>query len=202
VNFAGEDGNDRGGLAALLAIAVPRPRSYGSSGYLVAREGRHGASGSLRSLSPDRDFIPFRQLHSIGRSSGTEMPHAVRQSASDTIRGRGPAEGCAQSHFRRERLGATSLSDGNRYCLVAALSVVSGSATFQKPNQVERRLARRLAAQLPSQVPLWARMRCFTARQRLMWFNDSPRTKHEDVMVLFDRAIDHQTIKVSIYITT
>ena len=91
--------------------------------------------------------------------------------------------------------------DGNRYCLVAALSVVSGSATFQKPNQVERRLARRLAAQLPSQVPLWARMRCFTARQRLMWFNDSPRTKHEDVMVLFDRAIDHQTSKVSIYIT-
>jgi hypothetical protein len=92
--------------------------------------------------------------------------------------------------------------DGNRYCLVAALAVVSGSATFQMPNRVERRLARCLAAQLPSRVPLWARMRCFTARQRLIWFNDSWRTKHEDVIALFDRAIDHQSSKVSIYVTT
>jgi hypothetical protein len=81
--------------------------------------------------------------------------------------------------------------DGNRYCLVAALAVVSGSATLQMPNRVERRLARCLAAQLPSRVPLWARMRCFTALQRLIWFNDSWRTKHEDVIALFDRAIDH-----------
>ena len=63
--------------------------------------------------------------------------------------------------------------DGNRYCLVAA--------------------------QLPSRVPLWARMRCFTARQRLIWFNDSPRTKHEDVMALFDRTIDHLTRKAPAY---
>jgi hypothetical protein len=45
-------------------------------------------------------------------------------------------------------------------------------------------------------------MKCFTGRQRLIWFNDCPGTKHEDVMALFDKAIDHQTSKVSIFATT
>jgi hypothetical protein len=92
--------------------------------------------------------------------------------------------------------------DGDRYCLVATLTMVAKSSTFHTPNQVERRLARLLAAQLPSQVPFWGRMKCFTGRQRLIWFNDCPGTKHEDVMALFDKAIDHQTSKVSIFATT
>jgi hypothetical protein len=33
-------------------------------------------------------------------------------------------------------------------------------------------------------------LRFLTARQRLMWFNDNPRTSHADVMALFDRTID------------
>ena len=38
---------------------------------------------------------------------------------------------------------------------------------------------------------MWARLRFFTARQRLMWFNDARHTSHADVMALFDRAINH-----------
>jgi hypothetical protein len=80
--------------------------------------------------------------------------------------------------------------DGNRLCIVGALSLVSGSRSFNTPNQVERRLARVLAAQLPPGRSVWVGLRFFTARQRLMWFNDSRRTSHADVMALFDRAID------------
>ena len=83
-----------------------------------------------------------------------------------------------------------SFSDGDRLCLVATLSVVAGSPFLRAPNRTERRLARLLADQLPDSVPLWARLKFFTARQRLMWFNDSPRTKHRDVVALMDRAID------------
>ena len=78
--------------------------------------------------------------------------------------------------------------DGDRLCIVGALSLVSGSTTFDTPNRVERRLARVLVAQLPT----WrVGSRFFTARQRLMWFNDDSRTGHADVVALFDRAIDH-----------
>jgi hypothetical protein len=80
--------------------------------------------------------------------------------------------------------------DGNRLCLVAALSVAAGSPDFRTPNRAERELARLVAAQLPDTVPRWARFRLFSARQRLMWFNDSPRTKHEDVVALIGRTID------------
>ena len=96
-------------------------------------------------------------------------------------RGRiGDESGWVQSHY----------SDGYRLCLVAALSVVAGSPSFHAPNRTERRLARLLADQLPESVPLWARLQFFTARQRLMWFNGSPHTKHENVLALMDRAID------------
>src|ERR1700694_1300339 len=76
--------------------------------------------------------------------------------------------------------------DGNRLCIVGALSLVSGSPSFNTPNRVERRLARVLVAQLPPGRRVWARLRFFTARQRLMWFNDNRRTSHADVMALFD----------------
>ena len=88
--------------------------------------------------------------------------------------------------------------DGNRLCIVGALSLVSGSRSFNTPNRVERRLARVLAAQLPPGRRVWASLRFFTARQRLMWFNDSRRTSHADVMALFDRAINRSAAQAFI----
>jgi hypothetical protein len=82
--------------------------------------------------------------------------------------------------------------DGNRRCLVAALSSVSGSRDFDAANRVERRLTRLLARQLLSR-PFWSRLRSLTARRRLIWFNDDRRTKHEDVIALFDCTIDELT---------
>jgi hypothetical protein len=93
---------------------------------------------------------------------------------------------CDQSNWVQGRY-----SDGDRLCLVAALSVTAGSLDFQAPNRTERRLARLLAARLPEKAPIWARLRLFPARQRLILFNDCPQTTHGDVLALFDRAIDH-----------
>jgi hypothetical protein len=86
--------------------------------------------------------------------------------------------------------GQNRYANGDRLCLVAALSVVAGSPTFHAPNLTERRLTRLLADQLPENIPLWARLKFFTARQRLMWFNDSRHTKHQDVVALMTRAIN------------
>ncbi len=88
--------------------------------------------------------------------------------------------------------------DGNRLCIIGALSLVSGSRSFNTPNQVERWLARVLVSQLPSERPVWMRFRFIAARQRLMWFNDAHRTNHADVMALFDKAIDRSTAQVLI----
>lgn len=106
----------------------------------------------------------------------------------------------------RDRIGIKSdwvqgrYQDGNRHCVVAALSIVCGSPSFNIANQTERRLARQLVVHLSSRLPFWTRLRFFTARQRLMWFNDDPRTTHSDVMGLFDRAISHQTARLRSYI--
>jgi hypothetical protein len=78
--------------------------------------------------------------------------------------------------------------DGDRHCLVAALSLACGSRSFHVPNRTEKRLARLLASRLPPHEPFLIR---FVARQRLMWFNDDTRTSHEDVIALFDRTISH-----------
>jgi hypothetical protein len=59
--------------------------------------------------------------------------------------------------------------DGDRHCLVAALSIAAGSRSFTTPNRLERRLARLLASELPL-TTFWARMNFLTGRQRLMWF--------------------------------
>jgi hypothetical protein len=80
--------------------------------------------------------------------------------------------------------------DGDRHCLVAALSIASGSRSFRRSNQTERRLARLLARQLPEAAPFWAKSQFIPARQRLMWFNDNAGTRHADVMALFDRTIE------------
>ena len=84
--------------------------------------------------------------------------------------------------------------DGDRHCLIAVLSLVSGSPSFDAANRVERRLTRLLAKQLPSPFRYWA-PKFFTARRRLMCFNDNARTSHEDVIALFDRAINHLASK-------
>src|SRR5215472_2553000 len=81
--------------------------------------------------------------------------------------------------------------DGDRHCLVAALSVAAGSFDFRLPNRVERRLARVLAAQIPRTAPLLARFSLCTARYRLISFNDHPQTHHGNVLAVYDRAIDH-----------
>jgi hypothetical protein len=84
---------------------------------------------------------------------------------------------------------------GDRYCLVAALSVASGSRSYYSANRIERRLTRLLAEQLPATSAYWA-PKFFTARWRLTCFNDNARTRHEDVIGLFDRAIGQLTSKV------
>jgi len=86
--------------------------------------------------------------------------------------------------------------DGNRHCLVGALSLAAGSANFRTPNGTERRLARRLVTQLPTNAPLRIRLRFMPVRQRLMYFNDDERTTHSDVVALYDRTIEHLASRV------
>ena len=89
---------------------------------------------------------------------------------------------------------------GDRYCLVAALSVASGSRSYNSVNRTERRLTRLLAEQLPATSAYWA-PKFFTARWRLIGFNDNARTRHEDVIGLFDRAIGQLTSKVPAHVS-
>jgi hypothetical protein len=93
----------------------------------------------------------------------------------------------------------SAFKHGNRHCLVAALSLASANRHFNKPNEIERRLVRVLARQLPQNSPLLARLPLFEARQRLMWFNDSWRTTHADVLGVLDRAIEHLANEVPSY---
>jgi hypothetical protein len=90
-------------------------------------------------------------------------------------------EAWVQGHFRK----------GGRYCLVAALSLTCGSRSFGMPNRTELRLSRLVAMHMPSDAPFWVRHRFMPARRRLIAFNDDLLTRHEDVMALFDRAIEH-----------
>jgi hypothetical protein len=86
-----------------------------------------------------------------------------------------------QGHFRK----------GGRYCLVASLSLTCGSHSFGMPNRTELRLSRLVAMHMPSNAPFWLRHRFMPARRRLITFNDYLLTHHEDVIALFDRAIEH-----------
>ena len=90
-------------------------------------------------------------------------------------------EAWIRGHFRK----------GGRYCLVAALSLTCGSRSFGLPNRTELRLSRLIAMQMPSDAPFWIRYRFMPARRRLIAFNDDLFTHHEDVIALFDRAIEH-----------
>jgi hypothetical protein len=91
--------------------------------------------------------------------------------------------------------------NGDRYCLVAVLSVTAGSQSYNHANRVERRLTRLLAKQLAWSFAFLTVKSLFTARWHLMCFNDNPRTTHEDVMALFDRTIDHLAVKAPVYVS-
>ena len=80
--------------------------------------------------------------------------------------------------------------DGDRHCLVAALSLVSGSPCFDIGSRVERRLSRHLVRHLPPTSAVWG-IKFFTARWRLICFNDDADTSYEDVIELIDRTINH-----------
>jgi hypothetical protein len=78
-----------------------------------------------------------------------------------------------------------------RLCVAAALSLAAGSRNFSLPNRTERRLTRLLAAQTAPTRPFFKRITLLSARQRLIRYNDSPGTSHQEVIALFDRAIRH-----------
>jgi hypothetical protein len=79
--------------------------------------------------------------------------------------------------------------DGDRHCLVAALSLACGSRNFQMPNRTEKRLARKIAKQIAPDAPFITRCSLLPARMRLMSLNDGRHTTHADVIALFDRTL-------------
>ena len=80
--------------------------------------------------------------------------------------------------------------DGDRQCLVAALSLACASRSFNLPNRTEKRLARLVAKQISPDAPFMTRCWLVPPRQRLMSVNDDPYTTHDDVMALIDRTIN------------
>jgi hypothetical protein len=88
-----------------------------------------------------------------------------------------------------------------RLCAVAALSLAAGSRNFSLPNRTERRLTRLLAAQIPPARPFFRRITLVSARQRLIRYNDSPGTSHQEVIALFDGAIHHLVRDASVYVS-
>ena len=63
--------------------------------------------------------------------------------------------------------------DGDRHCLVAALSLACRSRSVHMPNRTEKRLARLIAKQIPQDAPFMTRCRLTPARQRLMSLHDA-----------------------------
>jgi len=92
-----------------------------------------------------------------------------------------------------------TFADGERHCLLGALSLACASRSFSFPNRDERRLARMLALQLPLKAPLLSKLWLLPARRRLMLYNDDPRTRHDDVLSLFERAIHHLMSRASVH---
>jgi hypothetical protein len=102
---------------------------------------------------------------------------------------------------RRDRWLQRLFEDGDRHCLVAALSLSCGSPSFYAPNKLERRLARMLARQLPPEAPWWTTIKLVSARRRLMSFNDDRRTCHENVIALIDRTIQQLMVRAPQFVS-
>ena len=90
--------------------------------------------------------------------------------------------------------------DGDRHCLVAALSLACDSPRFDNPNETERRLAKHLAKQMPLGRDISRWVAFVSPRHGLMAFNHHRRTRHDDVMALFDRTIEHVARKAALYV--
>jgi hypothetical protein len=88
-----------------------------------------------------------------------------------------------------------TFKDGDRYCMVGALSMACGSLNVDSATETERRLVRVLAAQLPKRRRLLSRIRLRSARRDLMAYNDNPNTRHSDVLALFDKTIAHLQVQ-------
>ena len=99
----------------------------------------------------------------------------------------------APSRSSRERASSLGVSSA----VVAALSLAAGSRHFNMPNKTERRLARLLAAQIPPPTSLFKRITLLSARQRLIRYNDSFGTSHQEVIALFDRSIHYLASEAS-----
>src|SRR5262245_44808318 len=76
--------------------------------------------------------------------------------------------------------------EGDRHCLVGALSLACGNPDFNRATETERRLARLLVRQM-SEKYWWTRLSWVSARTRLIGFNDHPKTTHDDVLAVYDR---------------
>jgi hypothetical protein len=85
-------------------------------------------------------------------------------------------------------------SKENRYSLVVALALACQNPQFDQPSRTGRRLILAMARQLPRGWGRLQRIICFRPMHRLIRFNDSPRTTHDDVMALFDRTIQYLAV--------
>jgi len=83
--------------------------------------------------------------------------------------------------YCREGLGTM------RYCAMAALSTVC-ERPFLRPGRRVRRLARLLVNEMPNQGGYL--LRFVSAPLRVRGYNDSFATSHDDVLTLFDKAIN------------
>ena len=72
---------------------------------------------------------------------GTEVPHAIRQSQEHRS-ATSSCFGMREVAFPADHWTKRRFQDGDRYCLVASLSVASGSQGYNSANRVERRLTR------------------------------------------------------------
>lgn len=80
-------------------------------------------------------------------------------------------------------------------CAMMALGVACGcgNQTPRVPTGQQRQLARLLVNEMPRRGGFFGRL--LPANGRLIMFNDSRRTTHDDVLRLFDRAIAREAVR-------
>jgi hypothetical protein len=104
--------------------------------------------------------------------------------------------------FTQDRWVKRRFQVDERLCVVATLSLAAGSRHFDLPNRTERRLTRLLAAQIPPTRPFFKRITLVSARQRLIRYNDSSSTSHQEAIALFDRTIHHLLRQKNLWATS